>query len=211
MRTLTSWAHLLLCLSAGAFATGVTACKSEDKSVGSLPSDVTPGGGGGSGGGGGGGGSDGTSLVAPQRCGGTLPVPATGADCCPSGQYCVDDPADTCQWPDDANCTGVCVPRDPRVPLPCGGNDSTPCPDGLECVVDQGLCARIDTSGTCPGVCMPPGSPFPQECGGLGDSACPSGYLCTSTDLNAPCPYWGIEECPNPPFDNCSGLCISVD
>jgi hypothetical protein len=69
---------------------------------------------------------------------------------CPTGQVCVDDPRDACEWGLGADCAGVCV-----TPRFCGGIAAIPCPGGQTCVDDPRDDCTPPTGADCGGLCAP--------------------------------------------------------
>ena len=107
---------------------------------------------------------------------------------CPSGSYCVDNPA-TPGCVIAADCTGVCLP-----PSQCDIESGEGCSEGFVCTIDNNI-ACIELEGfTCPGVCAP---------------SCAGGIA-----PNVPCPD-GTECIDNPATPDCSiaadcvGVCVA--
>ena len=107
---------------------------------------------------------------------------------CPSGSYCVDNPA-TPGCVIAADCTGVCLP-----PSQCDIESGDGCSKGFVCTIDNNI-ACIELEGfTCPGVCAP---------------SCAGGIA-----PNVPCPD-GTECIDNPATPDCSiaadcvGVCVA--
>jgi hypothetical protein len=195
---------LRLSLSIAFTLTMLGACQSEDKSVGSLPSEATPGGG------------QTPAENGPLRCGGLVPPDVRVA--CPAGSQCVKDPtADYCEGSVEADCPGICIsstpakgqcsngspdPGDPLSPPPCGGRSVPPgtiCGAGLVCTRIGGFgCDLSDPE--CPAVCLPAGSPQPGSCGGELGKCCPDGFVC----IDDPTDGCGI-------ITDCGGVCVPAN
>lgn len=104
---------------------------------------------------------------------------------CPSGLYCVDNPA-TPNCLIAADCTGVCLP-----PSQCDIKSGEGCLEGYSCTVDSSV-ACFAAEG-CPGICAPTcgGSVFPN-------AECPNGTKCVDNPATPDCTIAA----------DCTGVCL---
>ena len=120
---------------------------------------------------------------------------------CPTGQACVDDPADDCDPASGgADCLGICVvPQGSK--SSCGGFAGTLCPSGEQCVDDPSDgCDPANGGADCPGICVT--SPGSKSCGGFAGTPCPSGEQCVDDPADECDPANGGADCP--------GICVQA-
>ena len=91
---------------------------------------------------------------------------------CPTGTYCLDNPA-TPGCVIAADCTGVCFP-----PSECDVKSGEGCSEGFVCTIDD--CLTIE--GTCTGICAP------GCAGGIAPNVeCPDGTVCIDNPATPDC------------------------
>lgn len=115
-------------------------------------------------------------------CGGVLGLS------CPSGQLCIDDPADKCDpAAGGRDCVGTCVV--PTGSL-CGGFVAAQCPAAQRCIADP---LQPPQGADFANICVQ--SPV---CGGFAHLGCPASYTCVDDPA---------DTCDPTKHADCSGLC----